>query len=115
MTRSEWAGNSRSTSERPIGSRSITTTRRSSGARRRDTNPRAASVPVTSVAFALLQPSRRRSVFSSSEPPAVVRTTSTEKPGGRHALTLQLEGEPLANGRLRAQECLEGAMSERIA
>ena len=46
----------------------------------RETNSRVASVPVTSVAFALLQPSRRRSVFSSSEPPAVVSTTSTEKP-----------------------------------
>jgi hypothetical protein len=32
------------------------------------------------VAFAFDQPSRRRSVFSSSEPPAVVSTTSAEKP-----------------------------------
>ena len=98
-----------------MGSRSTTTTRRSSGARRRDTNPRASSVPVTSVAFALLHPSLRRSVFSSSEPPAVVSTTSTEKPGGRHALTLELERQALSDRRLRPQQCLKGTMGEWVA
>ena len=70
---------------------------------------------MTSVALALLQPSRRLSVFSSSEPPAVVSTTSTEKPARRDALALELEGEPLANRRLRAQQCLERTVCERIA
>ena len=66
------------------------------------------------MALALLQPSRRRSVFSSSEPPAVVSTTSTEKPAA-DALALELDRQPLADGGLRAQQCLEGAMGERVA
>src|SRR5215213_3291444 len=58
------------------------TSRRSLRSRRRRTRPRSWSVAVTSVALALDQPSRRRSVLSSADPPAVVRTTSTEKPAG---------------------------------
>ena len=90
LTRSAWAGKSCSTSERPSGVRSTAAARRSWASRRRRTSPRASSVSVTSVAFALDQPRRRRSVLSSSDPPAVVRTTSAEKPA---ALFCDLTGE----------------------
>ena len=70
---------------------------------------------MTSVALAFDHPSRRRSVRSSSEPPAVVSTTSAEKPGGGDALALEFDGERAPHRRLGAHQCLKSTVCERIA
>ena len=70
---------------------------------------------MTSVAFALLHPSRRRSVFSSQRAARGGEHHEHGEAGRRYALTLELERQALPHRGLRPQQRLERAMSERVA
>ena len=88
--------------------------RRSDSSRVRTTSARCSSVVTTSVALAFDVRSRARRTRSSSSPPAVVRMTSVEKPVAERPFALEVRAQPAADGGLRAQQRVEGAMCQRI-